>query len=154
MINLSYWDKRVENAEREYREYGWRLYHEFQRRQAERSAAERAQDEAILRSSWSRHAHEELANRPERQFWLVPSDYGIFVYQRDKADPIVVAPVPGMPIANTDECAKRLLAHHAADNAARLGTPGPGRCMKLCMAGGAVVAIALCAAPAGYVRMK
>jgi hypothetical protein len=54
MINLSYWDKRVENAEREYREYGWRLYHEFQRRQAERYSAERQQDEAIWRRAVER----------------------------------------------------------------------------------------------------
>jgi hypothetical protein len=110
MLDLSIWDKRAAKAEREYREYGWRLYHEWCREREERRAAERRQDEAILRRSWSRHAHHELANQPSRQYWLMTRDDGIHIYERNRIDPIIVAPVPGMPIANTDECAKRLLA--------------------------------------------
>jgi hypothetical protein len=114
MLDLSYWDKRAAKAEREYREYQRRLLDEFHARQAERYAAERRQNWEWLRRSWARHAREELANRPERQYWLMTRDDGIHVYQRDQAEPVIVEPEPGRATVNTDECARRLLARREA----------------------------------------
>jgi hypothetical protein len=76
MLDLSYWDKRDAKAERAYREYGWRLYHEWRRESDERRAAERALDEMWLRRSHERWRAFEQAHRGDPDLWGLGSNRG------------------------------------------------------------------------------